>query len=132
MFGLEYASGGRKTYRFFALEADRATMPVVRSSLRQTSYLKKILAYREIAARQIYQSQLGLPNLLVLTVTITDRHRDSIVQLVQELTGGSKMFLFKTMSSLGDFQSAPSPSPQLLTTPWRRAGFGSLHINQNS
>src|SRR5438552_1709419 len=55
LFGLEYAHGGTKTYRFFALEADRGMMPVMRSNLHQTSYLKKILAYREIAAQNLHR-----------------------------------------------------------------------------
>jgi hypothetical protein len=42
LFGLEYARDGQKTYRFFALEADRVSMPIMRSNLRQTSYLRKI------------------------------------------------------------------------------------------
>jgi hypothetical protein len=73
VFGLEYTTQGQKSYCFFALEADRNTMPVARSNLRQTSYLKKILGYRAIASQNIYKSHLGLPNLLVLNVT-TNEH----------------------------------------------------------
>jgi hypothetical protein len=36
LFGLEYTIGEKKSYRFFALEADRATMPVARSAVGQT------------------------------------------------------------------------------------------------
>jgi hypothetical protein len=132
LFGLEYRGGGQKSYRFFALEADRATMPVVRGNLRQTSFLKKILGYRELASRQLYQTQLGLPNLLVLAVTTNERHSDSMLTLVRELTGGSKMFLFKTMSSLGDFQEAPIPTAQFLMDPWRRAGFWPIRVDAPS
>lgn len=45
LFGIEYQNANRKLYRFFALEADRGTMPIVRSKGRQTSYLGKIEAY---------------------------------------------------------------------------------------
>jgi hypothetical protein len=93
-------------------------MPVVRGNLRQTFYLNKILAYREVAARKLYQTQLGIPNLLALTVTTSDRHKDTIMQLARELTGGSKLFLLKAMGEAGDFQGAPSPSTSLLTEPW--------------
>jgi hypothetical protein len=132
LFGLEYQTGEQKSYRFFALEADRATMPVVRGNLRQTSYLKKILAYREVAARKLYQTQLGIPNLLVLTVTTSDRHQDTIMQIVQEVTRGSRMFLFKTMTSLGGVQSAPSPASQVLTSPWQRAGLATMSIDTST
>ena len=129
LFGLEYAVGGKKSYRFFALEADRATMPVFRSSLGQTSYLKKMLAYREIIARQIHKSHLGIPNLLVLTVTTNERHMAEIMKLLCELTGSSAAFLFKTIGALGSFDQAPTPAPQILLEPWLRVGFPPMRID---
>ncbi len=82
LFGLEY---NRKAYRFFALEADRNTMPCARSDLRQSSYLRKLLAYRAIAAQQIYKTRLGLPNLLVLNLTVSEEHMRSIMATLKEL-----------------------------------------------
>jgi hypothetical protein len=133
LFGLEYTRDGEKTYRFFALEADRATLPVTRSDLHQTSYLKKILAYRQIAAQNTYKSHLGLPNLLVLNVTTDEQHMRTIMALVEELAleGKSKLFLFKTMSSLGDFEKAPAPTPHVLTGPWERVGYGIFYIDKS-
>jgi hypothetical protein len=132
LFGLEYAHGGTKSYRFFALEADRSTMPVARANLHQTSYLKKMLAYREITGQDIQRTYLGLPNLLVLNVTTTEQHMRTIMELLGELTAGqgSKVFLFKTLSTLGDFRVAPSPTPHILTEPWRRAGYGDFSIKE--
>jgi hypothetical protein len=119
-------------YRFFALEADRNTIPVKRSNLRQTSYLRKVLAYRQIAGQAIHRTQLALPNLLVLTVTTNEQHMKNIMGLVKELAteGRSTLFLFKTMSTLGDFQKAPAPTPHLLTEPWQRVGFEPLSIGE--
>jgi hypothetical protein len=68
VFGLEYMP--TKSFRFFALEADRNHEPVMRNNLSQTSYLRKILQYREIA-KGAYKTQWGLPNLLVLNVRIS-------------------------------------------------------------
>ena len=51
-FGFEYSAGGRCAYRFFALELDRGTMPVMRSGSGQTSYFGKLSAYRDIISRQ--------------------------------------------------------------------------------
>ncbi len=132
LFGLEYKGiDDTKCYRFFALEADRNTMPIKRTNLNQSSYLKKLLAYREIAARKIYTSHLGIPNLMVLTVTTNTRHMQNIMELLMELTErGSKLFLFKTMSSLGDFQQAPLPTPHILTESWQRVGYEAFCINQ--
>jgi len=131
LFGLEYRGASAPTYRFFALEADRGTMPVFRGNLTQSSYLKKVLAYREIGAQKLYQSHLGLPNLLVLTVTTSSRHQNTIMEVVQELEGGSKIFLFKTLSSLGGIQLALSSAPQMLTEPWLRVGFGKFTIGNH-
>ena len=69
LFGIEYGSGGTKAYRFFALEADRGTMPVVRSGAGQTSYLAKLASYQKIIGSRTFKTHLGLPNLLVLTLT---------------------------------------------------------------
>lgn len=131
LWGLEYAKDGVKSYRFFVLEADRRSEPIVRSTLHQTSYLRKILQYREIAARGIYKTHWGLPNLLVLTVTTNEQHMRNIMQMVDEVTGGkgSSFLLFKTMPSLASLERAPEPTPDLLTTPWRRAGHPEFVIN---
>jgi hypothetical protein len=47
-------------------------MPVVRSTTDQTSYLGKIAAYREIIMHRVHRDHLGIPNLLVLTVTTSE------------------------------------------------------------
>jgi len=132
LFGLEYSANGQKTYRFFFLEADRNQMPVARSNLRQSSYLRKILAYRAIAAQNIYKSHLGIPNFLVLNVITNERHLNSIMALLDEVTAkkGSQMFLFKSISTLGDFRVAPAPTSHILTAPWKRVGCDDFCINK--
>jgi hypothetical protein len=71
LFGIAYGPSG--PYRFFALEADRGTMPVSRTSTHQTSYLAKLAAYREIIGRQAHKTHWGIPNLLVLQVRLKGR-----------------------------------------------------------
>lgn len=132
IFGIEYSSGGRKTYRFFALEADRNTEPVVRANLLQTSYLRKMLQYRAVVAQRTYLTRFGLPNLLVLTVTTNEQHLRNIMELAGTLAGGtsSPSFLFKTMPSLDSLEKAPLPTPGILTAPWQRAGHPDFRIDQ--
>jgi len=132
LFGLQYTPDDAKTYRFFALEADRGTMPVARSNLHQTSYLKKILAYREIVAKHIHRSHLGLPNLMILSVTSSEERMSNLMSLISQLTGGngSTVFLFKTLSTVGDFRAAPMPTPYILTAAWKRAGCDDFYINK--
>ena len=135
LFGLEYAREGQKLYRFFALEADRNTIPVKRTNLAQTSYLRKVLAYRQIVLQDIQRTHLGLPNLLVLTVTTNEQHMRNIMALVKELAtdGKSTLFLFKTMSSLGDFQKAPAPTrPIGVRFSRSRTAMGSLCSRTNA
>ena len=128
LFGLEYLSVGERTYRFFALEADRATMPVGRSNLNQTSYLRKILGYRDILAREIHKSHLNIPNLLVLTATTNEHHMVEIMKLLESLTGRSAAFLFKAVPAHGSFERVPKPTPDLLLEPWSRVGFPPMRV----
>lgn len=131
LFGIEYTTNRQKSYRFFALEADRDSEPVVRANLHQTSYLRKILQYREIAARTVYKTHWGLPNLFVLTVTTNEKHMKSMIRLVDELTNGkgSTSLLFKTMPSLASLEKSPLPTPYMLTEPWCRAGYDAFHVD---
>lgn len=130
LFGLEYATAGKKQYRFFALEADRNTEPIVRSNPQKSSYFRKILQYREVVRRSLYKSLWGLPNLLVLTVTTNDRHTQNIMRLVDETASGSTYLLFKTMASLAFLEIAPLPDATMLSDAWHRAGHSEFFIDR--
>ena len=133
IFGLaDDRPDGTTQYRFFALEADRGTMPLHRADLRQSSYLRKLLAYRKAAARSQYRTQLGLPNFLVLTVTMSASRAQRMAALLDDLTdgAGSAMFLFKAISLAVSVLPVPQPCPQLLTEPWQRVGYPLLRIDQ--
>lgn len=123
LFGIEYGRD-KKTYRFFALEADRGTMPVTRSSSRQTSYLGKLGAYQEALERQAHKSHLGIPNLFVLTVT-TDQSRLSEIMRRFADHGTSPTFLFKALDL-----ALRAPAPDLLMMPWERPGLPPLYIGE--
>jgi len=129
LFGLAYAQpdSGRTLYRFFALEAER-TNRVHCSNLEQTSWLRKVLAYREITAQRIYHSHLGLPNLMVLVVTPTDARIETMTKLIMDITEdrGSTQFLLRSIPVLGF--KAPPPTPELFVSPWRRAGHPAFEI----
>jgi hypothetical protein len=127
LFGLEYVHGASKAYRFFALEADRGTMPVARSHGSQTSYLGKIAAYREIIAHRVHKTHLGLPNLLVLTLTTGEARMADIIGRLGSQAGDNAAFLFKSVSA----SDLTTPAPQLLFEPWQRAGFPPLRIDES-
>lgn len=133
LFGIEYAVAGGRAYRFFMLEADRATEPVRRTNLRETSYFRKVLQYREVIGKGGYRTHFGMKSaMLVLTVTTNMRHLQSIMEMTQAVSNGNgtSFFLFAIASEFGDRWRAPDPSDRLLTEPWRRVGLPSLRINQ--
>lgn len=126
LFGIEYSFGGPKAYRFFALEADRGTMPVARSNEAQTSCIKKLTAYGEAIARQAHKTHWGLPNLLVLTVTTSNARVNEIVRHLANKASESAPLLFKATTP----RDLTMPMPKLLTNAWDRAGTPPLHINE--
>ena len=64
VFALEYEGPGGELQRVhFFLEADRGTMPVVRTGLKQTSFYRKLLAYEATWTQKIHQRKLGINRL---------------------------------------------------------------------
>ncbi|MEI9990569.1 MAG: replication-relaxation family protein [Rhizomicrobium sp.] len=122
IFGLEYQVDGRKTYRFFALEADRGTMPVSRAGTGQTSYLAKLALYRQAIEGGHPKRYWNVPNLLVLTIT-TDPAR--LADILAKLDGEHPLFLFKAASQRG----LAVPMAGLLAEPWGRAGLPPFRID---
>ena len=132
-FGLEYVRDGQRLYRFFALEADRNTVPIKRSNVRQSSYLRKVLAYRQIVAQDIQKTLPGeCQNLIVLTVTNNERHMRNIMAMVEELAvdGKSSLFLFRTIEWSGGFPASAGADADMLTAPWQRVGYEPLAISE--
>jgi hypothetical protein len=124
VFGIEYRLAEAKSYRFFALEADRGTMPVSRSRPGQTSYLGKLATYGEIIAHQVHKTHWGVPNLMVLTVT-TNAAR--MAEIINKLHSGSPAFLFKAAEENG----LTKPMPELLTEPWQRTGHAPISVAES-
>lgn len=128
LFGIEYRTGTQRSYRFFALEADRGTMPVERTDRAQSRYLGKVIAYRQAMANGTFKLRWGVPNLFVLTVTTSDPRLDTMETAVRKITEGrgSSAFLFKTYpaSNRGGLYA----EPQLLTEPWKRVGHEPLDL----
>jgi hypothetical protein len=131
LFGLEYADNGNKLYRFFALEAERANR-VYCNNLHQTSWLKKVLAYRDIIAAKKYHSHFGLPNLMIIAVAPSSAKIGTMARLVMEVTQGrgSTQFLFKPIPMLGCGSAAPEPTAELFASAWSRAGHPDFFIDR--
>lgn len=95
VFALEYDNGKEEPQRvYYFLEADRGTMPVVRSNLVQTSFQRKLLAYEATWAQKVHQRRLGINRFRVLTVTTSEARVKSLVDACSRLKRGHGLFLF--------------------------------------
>jgi len=110
VFALHFADRGRTNY--FLVEADRATMPIERASLAQSSIKKKLLAYHHGHASKRHTNLWGIPGFRVLTITTSRDRIASMIEVVKEITNGkgSNVFLFTDVETL----AAHDP----LTLPW--------------
>lgn len=133
VFGIEYRTGKKRAYRFFALEADRGTMPVERTSGEQSSYLGKVITYRKIMASGAFKLRWGVPNLFVLTVAMSESRLRTMEAAVRKVTEGrgSGALLFKAYPG-SDKTEQSKPTQELLTKPWARVGHELLDITTPS
>lgn len=76
------------------IEADRATMPVQRRSLKQTSFARKLIAYHETWRRKVLADDF--PRFRVLTVTTSEDRVEHLLKANRTLGQGkgSGLFLF--------------------------------------
>lgn len=111
MFGLDLTGARKRIY--FVLEADRATMPVLRSNLKQTSVQRKLLGYFHAYRTGVHKDRYGIANFRVLTVTTSPQRMATMLQAVKDLTGGSgsNLFLFADAAVL-------SAADDVLTFEW--------------
>jgi hypothetical protein len=102
VFGLE--SNGQRCWYF--LEADRATMPITRSDLNQTSFYRKLLAYEMTWTQNIHRHDFGIHRFRVLTITTNSERIQGMIAACQKLKQGRGLFLFtdtKTLQEKPDF-----------------------------
>ena len=95
VFGLEFTDSGGKAMRaFYFLEADRATMPVMRQSLSQSSFYRKMLAYEATWTQNLHRSRFGFHRFRVLTVTSSPERVKTLTEACRQLERGQGLFLF--------------------------------------
>lgn len=101
VFGLDYTDARKRSY--FFVEADRGTMPVMRSNPRQTSFHQKILGY--LAGSRpvnLHGQHFGIGNFRVLTITTSRERIGTMIEALKQATkgSGSNQFLFTDSASL--------------------------------
>lgn len=87
---------------FFFLEADRGTMPVTRSTLSQSSFYRKLLAYEATWTQNIHRARFGFHRFRVLTVTMSLARAENLAAAAHGLERGHGLFLFTDLSSFLD------------------------------
>jgi hypothetical protein len=118
VFALEYVDQSSQAQRaYFFLEADRGTMPVVRTNLVQTSFQRKLLAYEATWTQKVHQRHLGIPRFRVLTVTTSAARVASLLEACSQLKRGHGLFLFADQSVL---------QKNLFATVWHNGKTGAL------
>jgi hypothetical protein len=103
LYGLHNAAG-KGSRRFFCLEVDRGTMPVVRSNPNQTSYIRKLLDYSYSHSHDLIYKHYGIDRYQVLTLTTSkerirtmiDAYRDHIPRHLRR----PNLFLFAELSAI--------------------------------
>jgi hypothetical protein len=101
VFVLEFpAQPADRRHILYMLEADTGTMPVIRATLAQSSFQRKLLAYEATWTQNIHRSRLGFSRFRVLTVTTSANRVKSLVKACAELKRGQGLFLFTEVRSL--------------------------------
>ncbi len=133
-FALEHrlADGATRSLFFPGIEIDRHTEPLSAVDLERSSILRKILAYREMVASEVYKSHFGFPNMLLPIITVNATHMRNMMQLVLDLTNGkgASYLLFKTVPDFVSVEKTIEPDPALLREPWARAGYPPFDIGK--
>jgi hypothetical protein len=111
IFALEFSNQSRETALIF-LEADRATMPVVRQNLKKSSIFRKMLAYHESWRQKLHTSLFGHQRCVVLTVTTSPERIGKIIEANRVFNKGRGSGLFvimdgKAVSACEDFMALP-------------------------
>jgi hypothetical protein len=115
---------------YFVLEADRGTEPVLRNNLNETSYLKKLLQYRDVLKNQTYKKVWNIPNMIVLNITTKAERVQSLTDLMVKLNITSKSLTFAGYPSLASSVKAPQPILSILTDPFLRVGHDPFIIGK--
>lgn len=99
---------------YFLLEVDRGTMPVTRSDPSQTSFVRKVQAYRESRQAGVLWKRWEVPGFRVLVVTESRKRMESLQHATSKCfrRGRSTMFLFAVAE---DLLKVADP----LTAPWQ-------------
>lgn len=124
LFGFQYPNG---QYRWFVLEADRATESMERDerALEQTSFGKKLEQYAHVLSNKTFHARWGIRNLTILTLTTNYTRLRSILDCATRKVEARYLerFAVAVEPTFGMQWRVPTGLlSYLLTEPWKTAG----------
>ncbi len=130
VFGLRYHTDRGDRFRFFAVEADRATEPTTSSNWNRKSFERSLLQYDAYVAGRVYRDHLGLTApLLVLNVLSDERRLERMIDFTtSRYPKGNAFMLFQAWADFGPVFRPPEPNLALLTSCWQRGGMPGFTI----
>jgi hypothetical protein len=130
LFGLQYHTPDGDRFRFFGVEADRATEPTTSSNWNRKSFLRNLLQYDAYVAGGAYRQHLNLTApLLVLNVLSDAQRMERMVECVAKTyPNGNSFMLFQAWEDFGPAFSPPYPQSSLLMGDWVRGGLAPFRI----
>lgn len=132
VFGLRYHTGQGERFRFFAVEADRATEPMATGNWNRKSLRRSLSQYEAYVSGGAYRNHLSLTApLLVLTVSSDECRTARMIDLTARCyPEGNAFMLFQSWTDFGPVFRPPAPRLGLLTEGWTRAGLDPFPIDQ--
>ena len=131
LFGLEYKTDAGSRYRFFVVEADRATEPYTSKNFNRKSVLKNFLQYQAYIVDGVYKKHLKLTApLLVLNVSSDPARTNRMLNLLGEYSpGGNPYMLFQAWEDFAPPFRPPTVNSLLLDSNWLRNGNHPMSIS---
>lgn len=132
LFGLCYHTGNGDRFRFFAVEADRATEPMTSNNWNRKSFERNLLQYEAYVAGGAYRDHLELAAPLLVFNVLSDQNRMErmVAFTAQRYPSGNTFMLFQAWEAFGPAFRPPNFSTTLLTSGWARGGMSPLRIGQ--
>lgn len=130
VFGLEYHTKAGSRFRFFALEADRATEPLTTKALNRKSIQRNYAQYQAYIEGGAYRQHLRLTSpLLVLHVTTSHERQVAMVKTLKGFDSANSYTLFQHWDAFAAPLAIPTPNAELLSGFWERSGHPSIAID---
>lgn len=132
LFGLQYHTPVGDRFRFFAVEADRATEPTTSTNWNRKSFLRNLLQYDAYVSGGAYRQHLKLTApLLVLNVLSDQQRMERMVECVaKSYPHGNSFMLFQVWEDFGPAFRPPHPQSSLLMGDWVRGGLAPFSIER--